>query len=117
MSSIDPMATAIDWLDSYRAADPSIVDLYTPDAALECVCDGSNTLIGRAAIKEYWRLRFREKPAGQLVGLHFEGTFVAISYDTEGDVVQAVLQINDEGKIVRSRCAPLQSICPIAPSD
>jgi hypothetical protein len=38
MSSFDPMATAIDWLDFYRAADPSILDLYAPDAALECAC-------------------------------------------------------------------------------
>jgi hypothetical protein len=50
MSSFDPMAIAIDWLDCYRAADPSILDLYAPDAALECACDGAKTLIGRSAI-------------------------------------------------------------------
>jgi hypothetical protein len=116
MSSFDPMATAIDWLDCYRAADPSILDLYAPDAALECACDGAKTLIGRSAISEYWRLRFSENPAGELTGLHFEGDFVAVSYETGGGVVQAVLQIN-EGKIVRSRCAPLETICPVAPQD
>ncbi|WP_156795502.1 hypothetical protein [Bradyrhizobium icense] len=35
MSTVDPMAVAIDWLDAYRAASLSIVDLYASDAALE----------------------------------------------------------------------------------
>ena len=112
MSSFDPMAIAIDWLDCYRAADSSILDLYAPDAALECACDGAKTVIGRSAISEYWRLRFSENPAGELTGLHSEGDFVAVSYETKGGVVQALLQIN-EGKIVRSRCAPLESILGI----
>jgi hypothetical protein len=76
----------------------------------------AKTLIGRGAISEYWRLRFSEKPAGELTGLHLEGDFVAVSYETRGGVLQEVLQIN-EGKIVRSRCAPLETICPIAPQD
>ena len=115
MSSFDPMATAIDWLDCYRAADPSILDLYAPDAALECACDGAKTLIGRSAISEYWRLRFSENPAGELTSLHMDGDSVAVSYKSKAGDVQAVLKINGEGKIVRSRCAPLETICAIAP--
>jgi ketosteroid isomerase-like protein len=36
MSSFNPMAAALDWLDAYRAADLSIVDMYAPNAVLEC---------------------------------------------------------------------------------
>jgi ketosteroid isomerase-like protein len=39
MCSFDPMATAIDWLDAYRAADLNqLVDLYADDAALGKRC-------------------------------------------------------------------------------
>jgi ketosteroid isomerase-like protein len=51
MSSFDPMAAAIDWLDAYRASDLSIADLYSESAALEC-CNGQATVVGRAAITE-----------------------------------------------------------------
>jgi hypothetical protein len=53
MSTLDPMAAAIDWLDAYRAATLSIVHWYAPDASLRCGCNGETTVIGR-----YWRQRF-----------------------------------------------------------
>jgi hypothetical protein len=66
MSSFDPMAVAIDWLDAYRDADLSIVDLYSADAVLECGCNGETLITGKAALTEYWRNRFAESPAGVL---------------------------------------------------
>ena len=39
MSSFDPMATAIDWLDVYRAAPLAIVELHADDRAVECGCE------------------------------------------------------------------------------
>ena len=50
MSSFDPMAVAIDWLDAYRDVDLSIVDLYSADAVLECGCNGETLITGKAAL-------------------------------------------------------------------
>ena len=55
MSSFDPMAAAIDWLDAYRANDLSNVELYAPNASLECGCNGQITVSGRNALTKYWR--------------------------------------------------------------
>jgi hypothetical protein len=71
MSSFDPMAAAINWLDAYRDADLSIVDLYSADAMLECGCNGETLITGKAALTEYWRSRFAEKPAGVLERLRY----------------------------------------------
>lgn len=106
MSSFDPMAAAVDWLDAYRANDLSIVDLYAPDASLECGCNGRDTVIGRAALAEYWRLRFIEKPAGELEGLQMDDRTVVVSYAVAEGLVQARLNFNEAGEIVRSECGP-----------
>jgi hypothetical protein len=109
MSSFDPMATAVDWLDAYRSATLSIVDLYAPDAALECGCNGQTTVTGRSALTEYWRQRFVEKPAGELEGLQMAGdAAVLLSYKVPGGIVQATLKFNHAGEIVRTQCGPLQ---------
>jgi hypothetical protein len=108
VSSFDPMAAAVDWLDAYRAATLSIVDLYAPNAVLECGCNGRATVIGHSALTEYWRRRFVEKPAGELQGLQMAGDMVSLSYEVPGGIVQATLEYNDAGQIVRSQCAPVQ---------
>ena len=79
MATFDPIAVAIDWLDAYRAASIVIVDLYADEAALRCGCDKSMELHGRAAITEYWRQNFVEKPAGELVDLQPLGDKVVVS--------------------------------------
>jgi hypothetical protein len=89
------MAAAIDWLDAYRASDLSIADLYSESAALEC-CNGQTTVVGRAAITEYWRLQFAESPAGELEGLQAEGDELVVR--------QTALEFGDTGEIVKSRC-------------
>jgi hypothetical protein len=106
MSSFDPMAVAIDWLDAYRAASFSIVDMYASDGALECGCDGSKSIYGRAAMIEYWRHRFDEKPAGELIDLRPDGDRIIVAYAVPGDTVQAILQFDADGKIKRSLCGP-----------
>jgi len=106
MSSFDPMAAAIDWLDAYRANDLSIVDFYALDASLECGCSGQATVIGRNALAEYWRLRFVENPAGELEALQMEGAAVVVSYAVPEGIVQARLNFNDAGEIVRCQCSP-----------
>jgi hypothetical protein len=78
--------------------------LYAPDAALECGCNGQATVIGHS---EYWRQRFVEKPAGELQGLQMAGDMVVVSYEVPGGIVQATLEYNDAGQIVRSQCGPV----------
>ena len=79
MSTFDPMAAAIDWLDVYRTAFLSIVDLYASDAAIECACGGMKVICGRAAMSGYWRQCFSEMPAGELTELQPNGDKVVIS--------------------------------------
>ena len=107
MSSFDPMAAAIDWLDAYRSASLSIVDMYHPDASLECGCIGQTTLIGKQALLEYWRHRFSKRPAGDLRKLSANNDQVFLSYLIPGSKVQAILNFNAEGQIVRSECRPV----------
>jgi hypothetical protein len=101
MSTFDPMAAALDWLDAYRAASLSIVDLYAELASLECACGGRRIMVGHDAITAYWGQRFREKPA------QHTGPDIVVSYRVPDAVVQALLRFDDVGKIERSRCGPL----------
>ena len=105
MSSFDPMATAVDWLDAYRNASPSILDLYAHDASLVC-CKGHATLVGRGAIGEYWRQRFVDQPAGELQDLQTQGDAIVVSYSVPGETLQVILTFNDSGEILESRCGP-----------
>jgi hypothetical protein len=107
MSSFDPMAAAINWLDAYRDADLSIVDLYSADAMLECGCNGETLITGKAALTEYWRSRFAEKPAGVLERLRVSGKTVVVSYAVPHGIVEANLKFNDAGRIIRTQCGPL----------
>jgi hypothetical protein len=106
MSTFDPMATAVDWLDAYRAASYSIVNMYSKTASLECECGGPKTLVGHTAIAHYWRERFEEKPAGELIDLRPDGDGVVLSYRVPDGVVQAFLRFDKSGKIEQSRCGP-----------
>jgi hypothetical protein len=107
MSTFDPMAIAIDWLDAYRAGSLSIVDSYTSDAALECGCSGIKVVRGRAAITEYWLRRFAEKPAGELDELQPTDNGIVVSYRVPEGLVQATLYFDETGKIARSVCGPV----------
>lgn len=104
MSSFDPMAAAVDWIDAYRAASFSIVDLYTDSATLDCGCGGRKIIAGRAALVEYWRRQFAEDPAGELKDLQPTGAGIAVYYGVRDGVVQAVLDFDSTGKIRQSRC-------------
>jgi hypothetical protein len=106
MASFDPMAAAIDWLDAYRAATLSIVDMYAADASIECGCSGATVLYGRASIAAYWRQRFVEKPAADLSDLQPEEAGVLVSYRVPSGIVSATLEFDATGKIRRSRCGP-----------
>jgi hypothetical protein len=110
MSSFDPMAAAIDWLDAYRAASFSIVDLYADSATLECGCGGTKVIAGRAGLVEYWRQRFVEKPAGELEDLQPDGAGVIVSYRVPHGIVRAILIFDTNGRIESSRCGPTAKV-------
>jgi hypothetical protein len=107
MSSFDPMAATVDWLDAYRAASLTIVSMYCGNASLECRFDGQKELTGHRAITEYWRQRFVEKPAGEIVNLRAVGDAIVVSYRTPDGIVQSILSFDNCGLIQRSCCGPI----------
>lgn len=106
MTSFNPMAAAADWFETYRAGSPSIVKFYAPDAFVECRCGGQKKLCGRAAIEQYFRERFLEKPKADLAALALANNGVLISYWVPGGMVQAELHFNDTGLIRNCSCGP-----------
>lgn len=102
----DPLAVAIDWLDAYRAGSHSILGFYTDEAGLDCGCGGRKELFGRDAIAAYWRRRFAESPAGELLDLQLKDGDAVLEYRVNGAVVKAVLRFDGEGRIRRSFCGP-----------
>jgi len=113
MCSFDPMAAAIDWLDAYRAAAISIVDLYSVRATVECDCVRQKIISDRATLIRYWQRRFVEKPAGELEDLQPDRTRTVISYRVPGGIVQAILHFDANGKIEHSRCRPTAEVVPL----
>ena len=106
MSTFDPMAAAVDWLDAYRAASLTIVSMYSGNALLECRCDGQQVLTGHQAITEYWRQRFSQKPASELVDLRPDGDAIVVSYRVPAGIVRAVLRFDETGHIKHYSCGP-----------
>ena len=109
----DPMAAAIDWLDAYRAASLSIVDMYAEDASLECACDGRKVLVGRRAVTAYWKQQFVEAPAHELEDLQFAGDGIAVTFRVPAGIVRAKLNFEASGKIERSQCGAIAEIVPL----
>ena len=108
MTPCDPMAVAVDWLDAYRAARINqMVGMYSPDAVIECACGGRKVIHGQEGIVAYWRQRLIETPALSLENLQMDGGTVVVSYRTATGIVQALLDIADDGLISRCRCGPV----------
>jgi hypothetical protein len=107
----DPIAIVVDWLDACRSRNiGALLDLYDESATLECVCDGSNSLTGRAALEAYWRPRLTNPSPGSFsmddVTADAEG--VILDYRChDGTPVRMHFNFNEAGKIVHTRCGPL----------
>jgi hypothetical protein len=109
MNPCDPMAVAVDWLDAYRDASlDRIVAMYSPDGVIECACGGRKIIHGQEGIAAYWRNRFIAMPALELEDLQVDGSAVVISYQTSSGIVQALLDIAEDGMINRCRCGPIR---------
>jgi hypothetical protein len=107
--TFDPMATAIDWLDAYRAGDIDAILAMSSDAAVvECGCS-NRTIIGKEGLRAYWEQSLRDYPASELDDLQPSGSEVMISYVARDSVVGATLAFDPEGRIARLRCAASRS--------
>ncbi len=106
--SFDSMALAVDWLDAYRGKSLDLIELYQADAVLGCACGTAKMVLGTTAIAEYWRDRFKEEPAFELVDLIARGeNVVSVFYRTPVGVVEAILGFDEvTGKIAWQSCGP-----------
>jgi ketosteroid isomerase-like protein len=108
----DPVATVVDWLDACRNRRiHELLDLYDEAATLECVCDGQQSLTGRAALEAYWRPRLAALAPGSFamdeVAADAEG--VMLDYRShDGKPVRIHFRFNQTGKILHTRCGPLE---------
>ena len=108
MTPCDPMAVTVDWLNAYRAArSDQMIALYSPDAVIDCACGGNKTIYSDEGIAAYWRRRFNESPALELLDLQVDGEAVVITYRTSGGLVEALLDITDDGLITCCACGPV----------
>jgi hypothetical protein len=78
--------------------------MYSPDAVIECACGGRKVVYGQEGIAAYWRHRFIEMPALELEDVQVDGRAVAVSYRVNSGIVQALLDISEDGLITRCRC-------------
>jgi ketosteroid isomerase-like protein len=108
MTPCDPVAIAEDWLDAYRAGGVrQMVDLYSPDAVIDCACGSSRVIYGEEDIAAYWQHRFIEGPAFDLVELQVDGEAVLVTYRTSSGIVETLLDIADDGLITCCACGPV----------
>ena len=108
MTPCDPVAIAEDWLDAYRAGRVrQMVDLYSPDAVIDCACGSDRAIYGEEDIAAYWQHRFIESPAFDLVELQVDGEAVVVTYRTSSGIVETLLDIADDGLITCCACGPV----------
>jgi hypothetical protein len=109
-NDFDQIAIVIDWLDACRMRNlDALLDLYAPDARLECECGGSKVHAGRAGLESYWRPRLDMfSPAAFGVNEIIPAADgVVLDYlSFESKPVRIVFSFNREGQILRSRCTP-----------
>jgi hypothetical protein len=109
MARGDPKNVAVEWLDAYEAASLNlIVAMHSTDAVIECACGDPKKIHGRKAISDYWRHRLIESPALGLEVLKVDDGVATLSYRTGNEIVQAVLDVSDDGLITRCRCGPVR---------
>lgn len=105
--SFDPMATAVDWLDAYRAGDiDAILRMYADDAVVHCSCVGTKTITGKEGLCAYWAERLRDYPASGLDDIRPTDEGTVLSYVTRDGVVSADLTFNASGQIASLTCGP-----------
>lgn len=105
--SFDPLATAVDWLDAYRAGDiEAVLRMYAPDADICCACGGLKTISGSPGRRAYWTRRLTDYPVLGLDDLQQTGAGAMVSYMVRQGIVSAVLRFNSAGQISSQTCGP-----------
>lgn len=106
----DPLATVIDWLDVCRAGELSaLLAFYDDRATIDCDCEAVS-IVGRAAIAEYWRPKLATTltPAFTLDDMTLDSEGVQVDYrNYEGKPVRIHFRFNEAGKIRRTSCGPI----------
>jgi ketosteroid isomerase-like protein len=106
--SFDPMAAAIDWLDSYRSSDLEfMLSMFADDAVVQCGCCAMTTICGKESFRAYWEQRFQDCAASDLVDIQPSGSGTSISYVTGFGTVAADVQFDRDGKIAFLRLGTL----------
>jgi hypothetical protein len=104
----DPVATVVDWLDACRGRRiHALLELYDETATLECACDGSASLTGRAALEAYWQPKLTNPLPGSfsMDDVTADGESVILDYQNyEGKPVRIHFRFNAAGKILHTRC-------------
>jgi hypothetical protein len=107
---IDPLVQTQLWLEACRLGDlRSAMHFYLPEATLECSCSGAAVYAGSAAIQEYWapKLRSMHPLRFTLEAARVQDGGIFVDYlSYEGRPVRMHLTFNEEGRILRSECAP-----------
>jgi hypothetical protein len=106
----DQIAIVVDWLDACRARDlEALLDLYAPDASLECACNDRKIFRGRADLASYWRPRLGDfsPTAFGLDEITPDAGGVVLDYVSfEGKPVRIYFAFDGDGKILQTRCEP-----------
>ena len=109
----DPLASVIDWLDACRSRRiDTLLDLYAESATVECACDGSKSLTGRAALEAYWRPKLANCSADcfSINDINANRDGVILDYKTyDGKPIRIYFTFNQAGQISHTRCGPLVS--------
>jgi hypothetical protein len=102
------MAVAIDWLDAYRAGRINqMVGMFSRDAVIDCACEDTSAVSGQEGIAAYWRQRFVASPALELLDMQVNSGALVVTYRTSGGIVEALLDIADDGLITCCACGPV----------
>jgi len=105
MTRCDPMAVAIDWLDAYRTRRvDEIVAMHSADAVIDCACERGGAIQGKEGIAAYWQRRIGEDPSLELLDFDTAGREVVIVYRTNNGIVEALLDIAEDGLITHCAC-------------
>jgi SnoaL-like protein len=109
-NDFDQIAIVVDWLDACRRRDlDALLDLYAPEASMECRCGGATVNEGRAHLASYWGPRLGAFAPNAFGLEEIEPTPDGVQLDYvshEGLPVRMVFRFTGEGKILRTHCAP-----------
>ena len=107
MTGFDEIGVVVDWLDACRKRDlDAVLELYEPEATLDCICNGERSYRGIDQLRTYWaeRLGGFSQTAPGIEDLHPAGGGVLLDYSTQNASVRIQFSFSREGKILHTRC-------------